>query len=123
MQCKDDSLVLLTLTLYSALFHNRSVSTSILDFCRLALKPQSRNFESIIKVEKIIINCLKIFTVDPPCFRICTYIEASSLAGILSTFYSLNELPFSVDVLAVLRQGLKTAIDRVNPYLFGGQEW
>lgn len=67
------------------------------------------------------INCLKVFSADPPCYRICTYVEAVEVMKKLSRFYKLNDLSLSPDVLAALKAGLKLSIDRIVPYLYSGK--
>ena len=121
IQTKDDSLVLLTTSLIHTFF-NTTISPEISQFCRLSLNPKVHDFESMVRIEKILISCVRNFQVDPPCFRICTYAESKSLAIKLLDLYCSPELPLPSDLLYHLKLALKTSIERITPYLFG-KKW
>lgn len=87
----------------------------------MSLKPIANDFESIIRIEKTIINCLKLFQVDPPCYRICTYSEAQDLTKRMLTLYGAPNLPLSKDIIDALKLSLKLSIHRISPYLYGGK--
>jgi hypothetical protein len=65
--------MMLTLDLFGVFVSNSKVSKSVANFCKLSVQPKGNDFESVIKIEKTIINCIRVFQVDPPCYRICTY--------------------------------------------------
>lgn len=114
---------MLTLNLFSALLANRAVSPAILDFCKLSVKPQAQDFESLIRIEKTVISCLRLFQVDPPCYRLCTYSEAIDLIRKLIVLYSPIGPQLSIDIIHALRAALKTSIHRITPYLYGGKDF
>ena len=60
---------------------------------------------------------------DPPCYRICTYLEARDLTKKLSTFYSPKDFPLSADIVSALKNAVKISIDRITPYLYSSKEW
>ena len=113
--------MLLTTTLIHAFF-KATPSPPISLFCRLSLAPKAHDFESIVRIEKMLTGCLRVFQTDPPCFRICTYIEAQNLARKLLGLYQSPELPLPQDLVRHLKLALKTATERISPYLFG-KKW
>jgi hypothetical protein len=41
---------MLTISLISAYFQNRNISSTVMQFCRMNLKTHNRDFESVIKI-------------------------------------------------------------------------
>lgn len=67
---------MLTLGLLEKIANFKNIDENVLIFCRLSTKNKNKDFSSVITIERIITSCLKIFKVDPPTFRICTYKNA-----------------------------------------------
>jgi hypothetical protein len=67
---------MLTLGILEKIANFKNIDENVLMFCRLSTKNKNKDFSSIIIIERIILSCLKIFKVDPPSFRICTYKHA-----------------------------------------------
>lgn len=79
---------MLTLSLLEKVFCIKSLNPELLHFCRLSTNPKNKDFASIITIQRIVLNCLKIFHIDPPNLRICTYKQA---AKVLLHFVKLYE--------------------------------
>ncbi len=63
-----------------------------------------------MRIERTIINCLKIFEVDPPSFRICTYKEASDLIKMLIKLYANEKDKIPFDIINNLKKSMKVSI-------------
>ena len=50
-------------------------------------KLKTKDFTSVVTIERIMLGCLKIFKVDPPNFRICTYKHAMKVIEQYSKIY------------------------------------
>jgi len=70
---------MLTLCLLEKIFTIKSISPELLNFCKLSVKPQHQDFSSIITIENIVLDCLRIFQIDPPNLRICTYKQTAKV--------------------------------------------
>jgi hypothetical protein len=79
---------MLTLCLLDQIIKSKLLDHSLLNFCRLNIHPKNKDFSSIINMEKIVFSCVKIFEVDPPSYRICTYKAASSILLHFVKFYT-----------------------------------
>lgn len=70
---------MLTLCLLEKVFAIQTINPEIIHFCKLNIRPKTKDFASVITIQNVVLNCLTIFTVDPPNFRICTFKQAAKV--------------------------------------------
>ena len=98
-QSKDDCLVMLTLCLLEKAFTNKDLNPELLAFCKLSIKPISHDFSSIMTIQSILLNCIRLFQVDPPNFRICTYKQASKIFLHYLKLYENKDIEVPMDLI------------------------
>ena len=53
--------MILTLSVILNVLKLKNISNEILIYCQLSIKPKTRDFQSIIKIERLILSCVKLF--------------------------------------------------------------
>jgi hypothetical protein len=72
-------------------------------------------------IQSIALNCLRIFIVDPPNFRICTYKQAAKVFLHFIKLYENEDIQLPKEIIIESKRALKTAISRITPYMYGGK--
>lgn len=108
LQCKDDTLTMLTLDLYLTVLEARDVSPELLEFCCLNTTPKSFDFSTVIDIETLLKHCLGVMCTDPPAYRICTYKHcAEVISGFWRIFKDMEPSKVPQEIIALAKKALK----------------